>query len=72
MSVKTSNECFPCGKKTDILIPLRNKLVCLKCMHLISNIGDFRGNYHVSKSKLNLRPKLNSYFALFLIVYERN
>jgi len=72
MSVKTSNECFPCGKKTNILIPLRNKSVCLKCMHLISNIGDFRGNHYVNKSELNLRPKLNSYFALFLIESVKN
>jgi len=72
MSVKTSKECFPCGKKTNILISLRDKSVCLKCMHLISNIRDFRGNYFVSKKKLKLRPKLNSYFILFLMDYEKN
>ena len=72
MSVETSNVCFPCGRETNLLIPIRDKPVCLKCMHLISNIGDFRGNYYISKKKLQLRPKLNSYFALFLIEYERN
>ena len=72
MPIETSNICFPCGKKTDVLIPIRDKSVCIECMHLISSIGDFRGNYYVNKSELKLRPKLNSYFALFLIGYERN